>query len=165
MLNICLNKQKQIQYIRKNLMKFIPLLVVLIAILLLTLQRPEGTKALSNETRQTLVRIYEKFNLDPNEAWWNSQLRIRCLAHTVEYFALGLAAGLVFKKKRYALLLCIVISFTDQLIKIFVPTRHFDWHDFPFDLTGFGSAILIMWIISRTRNELNKLENRESEDV
>lgn len=144
--------------------KIFAFIAVLMAILLLTLQRPEGTKVLSDETRQILVRIYEKLDLDPGTAWWNSQLSIRCLAHTVEYFVLGLAAGLVFKK-RYALLLCIFVSFSDQLIKIFVPTRHFDWHDFPFDFTGFGSAILIMWILSKTRSELDKLEDREQEDV
>ncbi|MCR5234085.1 MAG: VanZ family protein [Lachnospiraceae bacterium] len=129
---------------------------------MLTLQKPDDTKALSRGTWQVLAMISEKMGIEPDTEWWNSKITVRYLAHTAEYFMLGLAAGLVFNKKRYALLLCMFISFADQVVKTFVPTRHFDWNDFPFDITGFASAILIVWIIQMARRSMKELDETHS---
>lgn len=145
----------------KKYIRLIPLLIIIIAILLLTLQKPTDTKALSSGTRQILIRVGEKLGIDTDSEWWNTSNTVRSLGHTIEYFVLGLVAGIAFKKKRYALIVCACISFADQMVKIIVPTRHFDWNDLPFDIVGYGSAILITWVISIAGRTLNRLEDEE----
>lgn len=145
----------------KKYLRLIPLLIIIIAILLLTVQKPTDTKALSSGTRQVLVRIGEKLGIDTDAEWWNTSNTVRSLGHTIEYFVLGLGAGIAFKKKRYAVIVCACISFADQMVKILVPTRHFDWNDLPFDIVGYGSAILITWVIGMARRSLNRLDEEE----
>ena len=88
--------------------------------------------------------------------WWNTDKGVRLLGHVIEYFALGLAAGIAFRKKWLALIFCMVVSIADQITKIFVPIRHFDAGDIPFDIIGFVRGILIVWVIETAFRALNK---------
>ena len=53
-----------------------------------------------------------------------------------------------------SMLLCITVSVLDQVIKIFVPIRHFDWADIPFDIVGavfgIGLVMIITMIVERS---------------
>ena len=80
---------------------------------------------------------------------------IRRVAHTVEFFFVGLFASLaaVCLDKRVSparlrcvpvLAFCAVCSVGDQVHKIFVPGRHFDVIDLGFDAAGYVVAMLLV---------------------
>ena len=91
--------------------------------------------------------------LAPVRLWMGAN--IRCVAHTVEFFFVGLFASLavVCLDKRVSptrlwrvsvLAFCVVCSVGDQVHKIFVPGRHFDVVDLGFDAAGYIAAMLLV---------------------
>jgi len=91
--------------------------------------------------------------LAPVRLWMGAN--IRRVAHTVEFFFVGLFASataaclgecLPCARFRYvlALLFCAVCSVGDQVHKIFVPGRHFDMIDLGFDAAGYIAAMLLV---------------------
>ncbi|WP_432314076.1 VanZ family protein [Collinsella aerofaciens] len=89
----------------------------------------------------------------PVRLWMGAN--IRRVAHTVEFFFVGLFASatvaclgecLPCARFRYvlALLFCDVCSVGDQVHKIFVPGRHFDMIDLGFDAAGYVVAMLLV---------------------
>lgn len=91
--------------------------------------------------------------LAPVRLWMGAN--IRRVAHTVEFFFVGLFASLVAVclDKRVSptrlrcvsvLAFCAVCSVGDQVHKIFVPGRHFDIIDLGFDATGYVVAMLLV---------------------
>lgn len=91
--------------------------------------------------------------LAPVRLWMGAN--IRRVAHTVEFFFVGLFASLavVCLDKRVsptrlwrvsALAFCVVCSVGDQVHKIFVPGRHFDVVDLGFDAAGYIAAMLLV---------------------
>lgn len=91
--------------------------------------------------------------LAPVRLWMGAN--IRRVAHTVEFFFVGLFASatvaclgecLPCARFRYvlALLFCAVCSVGDQVHKIFVPGRHFDVVDLGFDAAGYVTAMLLV---------------------
>lgn len=95
--------------------------------------------------------------LAPVRLWMGAN--IRRVAHTVEFFFVGLFASttvaclgecLPCARFRYALaaLFCAVCSVGDQVHKIFVPGRHFDMIDLGFDAAGYVTAMLLVLLVS-----------------
>ena len=91
--------------------------------------------------------------LAPVRLWMG--VNIRRVAHTVEFFFVGLFASLavVCLDKRVSptrlwrvsvLAFCVVCSVGDQVHKIFVPGRHFDVVDLGFDAAGYIAAMLLV---------------------
>ena len=91
--------------------------------------------------------------LAPLRLWMGAN--IRRVAHTVEFFFVGLFASLaaVCLDKRVSptrlwrvsvLAFCVVCSVGDQVHKIFVPGRHFDVVDLGFDAAGYIAAMLLV---------------------
>ena len=91
--------------------------------------------------------------LAPVRLWMGSN--IRRVAHTVEFFFVGLfaSAAVVCLRRRpwrsdiccaAILLFCVVCSVGDQVHKIFVPGRHFDIIDLGFDAVGYVTAMLLV---------------------
>ena len=91
--------------------------------------------------------------LAPVRLWMGAN--IRRVAHTVEFFFVGLFASLVAVclDKRVSptrlrcvsvLAFCAVCSVGDQVHKIFVPGRHFDIIDLGFDAAGYVTAMLLV---------------------
>ena len=91
--------------------------------------------------------------LAPVRLWMGAN--IRRVAHTVEFFFVGLFASaavaclgerLPCARFRYVfvLLFCVVCSVGDQVHKIFVPGRHFDMIDLGFDAAGYIAAMLLV---------------------
>lgn len=156
------------------------LVVTLASIWMLTEQNVEQTSSLSESTaravegqaadvRPDAVRESQAGNavegadsttaavhpdsLAPVRLWMGAN--IRRVAHTVEFFFVGLFASLVAvclgeclpcARFRYvlALLFCAVCSVGDQVHKIFVPGRHFDMIDLGFDAAGYVTAMLLV---------------------
>ncbi len=134
----------------KRVFAFIPVVIVAVIILLLTLQSAEGTVGLSEGFRNWLVSVCNRFGWDTFRGWIDSPVAIRRLGHVIEYFALGVAAAISVRKKKFALLLCMCISVADQVIKIYVPGRHFDLLDLPFDAAGYIGGILFGAVFRRS---------------
>lgn len=95
--------------------------------------------------------------LAPVRLWMG--VNIRRVAHTVEFFFVGLFASatvaclgecLPCARFRYVLaaLFCAVCSVGDQVHKIFVPGRHFDMIDLGFDAAGYVTAMLLVLLAS-----------------
>ena len=95
--------------------------------------------------------------LAPVRMWMGTN--IRRVAHTVEFFFVGLFASLaaVCLDKRVSptrlrcvplLAFCAVCSVGDQVHKIFVPGRHFDMIDLGFDAAGYVVAMLLVLLVS-----------------
>lgn len=95
--------------------------------------------------------------LAPVRLWMGAN--IRRVAHTVEFFFVGLFASLaaVCLDKRVSptrlrcvplLAFCAVCSVGDQVHKIFVPGRHFDMIDLGFDAAGYVVAMLLVRLVS-----------------
>ena len=95
--------------------------------------------------------------LAPVRLWMGTN--IRRVAHTVEFFFVGLFASaavaclgerLPCARFRYvlALLFCAVCSVGDQVHKIFVPGRHFDTIDLGFDAAGYVAAMLLVLLVA-----------------
>lgn len=91
--------------------------------------------------------------LAPVRMWMGTN--IRRVAHTVEFFFVGLFAppAVVCLDKRVSptrlrcmpvLAFCAVCSVGDQVHKIFVPGRHFDVVDLGFDAAGYVTAMLLV---------------------
>ena len=139
----------------RRLLKFIPLILVIIAIVLLTFQDTKGTVNLSEAFKNGLIVIFDRLGMDALTGRIDSTIAIRRLGHVIEYFALGLAATICVRRKRYALLICVCVSVADQVIKIFVPGRHFDLNDLAFDAAGYVAGILLGGVLAwfgRRRN-------------
>lgn len=160
------------------------LVVTLASIWILTEQNVEQTSSLSESTaravegqaadvRPDAVRESQAGNavegadsttatvhpdpLAPVRLWMGAN--IRRVAHTVEFFFVGLFASLVAVclDKRVsptrlwcvsALAFCAVCSVGDQVHKIFVPGRHFDMIDLGFDAAGYVTAMLLVLLVS-----------------
>lgn len=156
------------------------LVVTLASIWILTEQNVEQTSSLSESTaravegqaadvRPDAVRESQAGNavegadsttatvhpdpLAPVRLWMGAN--IRRVAHTVEFFFVGLFASLVAVclDKRVSptrlwcvsvLAFCAVCSVGDQVHKIFVPGRHFDMIDLGFDAAGYVTAMLLV---------------------
>lgn len=95
--------------------------------------------------------------LAPVRLWMGAN--IRRVAHTVEFFFVGLFASLaaVCLDKRVSptrlrcvplLAFCAVCSVGDQVHKIFVPGRHFDMIDLGFDAAGYVTAMLLVLLVA-----------------
>ena len=77
---------------------------------------------------------------------------VRRVAHTVEFFFVGLFASVVvvcFSRRPWSVCsrcvpVCAVCSVGDQVHKIFVPGRHFDVIDLGFDAAGYVTAMLLV---------------------
>ncbi len=160
------------------------LVVTLASIWILTEQNVEQTSSLSESTaravegqaadvRPDAVRESQAGNavegadsttatvhpdpLAPVRLWMGAN--IRRVAHTVEFFFVGLFASLVAVclDKRVSptrlwcvsvLAFCAVCSVGDQVHKIFVPGRHFDIIDLGFDAAGYVTAMLLVLLVS-----------------
>lgn len=156
------------------------LVVTLASIWILTEQNVEQTSSLSESTARAVEGRAADVRLDavqesqagnavegadsttatvhpdplaPVRLWMGAN--IRRVAHTVEFFFVGLFASLVAVclDKRVpitrlrcvpVLAFCAVCSVGDQVHKIFVPGRHFDMIDLCFDAAGYVVAMLLV---------------------
>lgn len=160
------------------------LVVTLASIWILTEQNVEQTSSLSESTARAVEGRAADVRLDvaqesqtgdavegadsttatvhpdplaPVRLWMGTN--IRRVAHTVEFFFVGLFASaaaaclgecLPCARFRYVLaaLFCAVCSVGDQVHKIFVPGRHFDMIDLGFDAVGYVTAMLLVLLVS-----------------
>ena len=130
------------------------MMVAVGVILFLTTQNIQDNARISEGFREGLIEVYEQLGLDDDSAWWNDKLAVRRLGHVIEYGLLGIASAIAVgdtRSKGVAKVvgLCVGISILDQVLKIFVPIRHFDVVDIGYDAIGALMGILITKAIIR----------------
>lgn len=92
---------------------------------------------------------------------------IRRVAHTVEFFCVGLFSAAATAclgerilrtrlRRLLVLLFCVVCSVGDQVHKIFVPGRHFDVVDLGFDAAGYIVAMLLVLLVATLTASLSR---------
>lgn len=128
-------------------------------IVALTLQDADSTMQLSTETRDTVVEITNTPVEVARQSWWYHN--IRKLGHIPEYLALGITTAFAWyvtdRRGVYwkALLLCAIVSLSDQILKGLLPTREFDITDLPFDFAGYIVGIAIVIIGAKVLRRIN----------
>lgn len=127
----------------KKIVYGILLAAVLITILLLTLQSPQGTVRLSEGLRLWLERfgIHSDFH------------SIRSNAHLVLYFIFGLILSLFGRECGWnwwvILLVGVGVGLVDEGIKVLLPTREFDVVDLVKDWVGVAAVMLVIKITEK----------------
>lgn len=143
--------------------KWISVCLCIAVILILAFQSQAGTSSLSFAFRKFLLKL---FGLSWNEGkkyWWFESAHLRKIAHTIEYFALGLAIRISVKKKWYWCAgICFVISFVEQMVKYFLPTREFDAVDMIFDAAGYLLAMTVVFAGVVLKNYILEKYNEEN---
>ncbi len=145
----------------RRIAQYVLIFFVIGIIMYLTVMNLDSTVKLSESFRNFLIVVGGSLGFDTTNEWWNTSANIRLLGHVIEYFVLGLVVGFVIKRKLVGLIMCMAISFADQIVKIYVPARHFDKGDIPFDVIGFCSGLAIAWVLifavkKMKERELNK---------
>lgn len=127
------------------------------AVFALTEQTAQETTSLSD----AVVRFLHDVLLPFSAGWdYATSMRVswlvRKLAHTAEFFVVGLfaaATGITWAgdglAHRFALRFSIIASLCDQLHKLFVPGREFDVLDLAFDALGYFAAIRMAFELYR----------------
>lgn len=103
--------------------------------------------------------------LAPVRMWMAAN--IRRVAHTVEFFCVGLFSAAATAclgerilrtrlRRLLVLLFCVVCSVGDQVHKIFVPGRHFDVVDLGFDAAGYIVAMLLVLLVATLTASLSR---------
>lgn len=103
--------------------------------------------------------------LAPVRMWM--AVNIRRVAHTVEFFCVGLFSAAATAclgerilrtrlRRLLVLLFCVVCSVGDQVHKIFVPGRHFDVLDLGFDAAGYIVAMLLVLLVATLTASLSR---------
>lgn len=138
--------------------KWIAVCLCIAAILTLTFQSQSETSSLSFAFRKLLLKL---FGLSWNEGkkyWWFESAHLRKIAHTIEYFALGLAVRIALRKIKWYWCagICFLISFVDQIVKFFLPTREFDVVDMAYDATGYLFAMVVACGVFVLRDYIRK---------
>lgn len=109
--------------------------IVMLGILGLTLQSAEGTMALSN-------MVLDWFNKNGINIT-NSQLRGG--VHIPLYFPLGFVLCLFFEYKT-AISCGSLVGLSDEILKIFLPTRHFSSMDVISDIIGITLGVFVCFL-------------------
>lgn len=145
-----------------NIIFWICVIIVIIGIAVFTLQQGQKSADLTHRLLRVCVAACRRIGISDAyiaAAWWNNFKHMRRIAHTVEYFALGLAVSIAIMHTTRnhpavkSVLFCACVSVCDQLLKIIVPRKEFEYKDFPFDIAGYMTAILIVIIIRRVRKD------------
>ena len=78
---------------------------------------------------------------------------VRKAAHFMLYFILGMLTFINFKSNKenmiYALIICVIYAFTDEIHQMFVNSRSGELRDIIIDSLGALSSILIMYKIRK----------------
>lgn len=137
---------------KKKYLIILPLIIVFL-IFFLTLQKSSDSGSMTLYVKERFVDFWEALGIPRIvlvKRWWYDFSNFRKLAHSVEYLILSLILTAVLikinRKNAYlfSFLLCLCISTLDQVTRLFLPTRDFDYYDLFFDGLGYISGILIV---------------------
>ncbi len=141
----------------KKIAPYVLLVLAIAGIMYLTVMKLDDTVYLSESFRNTMNAVCGRLGFDTSTEWWNSGAGIRLIGHVIEYFALGLVVGIAIRRKLVGLIVCMAVSLIDQTVKIYIPARHFDWGDIPFDIIGFCCGLAIAWVLKFAAKKLREI--------
>lgn len=147
----------------RKIVSYIIIVIAIGIILYLTLMKLDDSVILSELVRSFMNNICSKLGFNTSSEWWNSASNIRLIGHVIEYFVLGLAVGIAIKRKIVAVIVCMSVSLLDQSLKIFIPARHFDKSDIPFDVIGFCCGLFIIWVVKFSARMIKEIGNERRE--
>lgn len=131
--------------VKKKTVYGILLVIVLLTILLLTLQGPEGTVKLSETLRLQLEKIGYKTDFHS----------FRSNAHLPVYFFLGVVLSLFGRACGWRWWIVVTLGcgfgLLDEGIKVLLPTREFDAVDLVKDWIGIGLGAAAVWMLQKRR--------------
>lgn len=142
---------------------FAVVVVVVRIIFALTFQSPEDTVALSDRAAGYPV-------MDSFLKWAGQYVpwTVRQWAHVFEYIFVGFAVGVFYScliRRTWivapvSVLTCMVISFMDQHVRIYIIGRHFDRFDLVLDALGYGTMLLLVCVIHGVIGAVRKRKKR-----
>lgn len=128
----------------KKIIKIV--LVILWMILIFMLSNQSG-----NESQSLSDNIICSFMNNCNPELYS--FIVRKAAHFMLYFILGILTFINFKSNKenmiYALIICVIYAFTDEIHQMFVNSRSGELRDIIIDSLGALSSILIMYKIRK----------------
>ena len=128
----------------KRIIKIV--LVILWMILIFMLSNQSG-----NESQSLSDNIICSFMNNCNPELYS--FVVRKAAHFMLYFILGMLTFINFKSNKenmiYALIICVIYAFTDEIHQMFVNSRSGELRDIIIDSLGALSSILIMYKIRK----------------
>ena len=132
----------------KRYLRWIPLILSLLLIFGLTFQNGAASKQLTEHTQSAISRMISS---QAETNWWNNYILMRKLGHIPEYFLLGMSSVIALRKWWEAGILCIAVSFSDEIVKGLLPSREFDFVDMRFDLIGYVIGIVAITLVIKTK--------------
>lgn len=144
------------------------LTVTAAVIFFLTSQNPEQT---INLTQRAVLKLPE-FLIQPRDRDGNIILSARRMAHIYQFALMGTFSGFIMFTLEHpniilrtliAAAICAAYSLFDQLHKLFVPGREFDFLDLALDAAGYITSIIIIMIICSTvRRFINNIRTKNT---
>ncbi len=156
--------------INKGRKAYIVSIVVVIGIFLLTLDTPDATRQLSKKVLVFAVQILD-INEENPPRWATDLHWFRSLAHLPEYFILGISIKscikafgsdkLSIKSLGIAIIICVIIAFIDETLKLVLPAREFEGQDLLFDIVGSTTGIAAASIIELLCDYSKRVEHEK----
>jgi VanZ family protein len=142
---------------KRKIIWFVLIILNICIIFALTFQNTINTTTLSESVRLRVIDIVKYLSIgDVENLWWSDRHNFRRLAHIPEYFLLGISvyglfSGMVSPRYMWikALLVCLIISLVDEVVKGILPTREFDFVDMLFDFAGYFTAMFIVGVVRK----------------
>ena len=152
------------KYILRKYCALLMFLCSLCAIFFLTFQSSEDSLKITEIVQDTVYHIDDsklsgeqvpnQFNSSETRSAYLMEIwkEMRRYAHILEYFSLGVSAAwmfLEFSQHFYikAVAISMLVSFIDQVIKFFLPTREFEFGDLFFDFIGYSLGAGMVYLI------------------
>lgn len=136
----------------KKYLRWIPLILSLLLIFGLTFQNGAASKQLTENTQSAISSVV---NSQVETNWWNDYMLMRKLGHIPEYFLLGLSSVIALRKLWKAGILCVGVSFIDEIVKGILPGREFDFVDMGFDFIGYVIGIVFLMLLLKIISKRN----------
>lgn len=127
----------------------------IVLIVFLTTQNSDDSLTLSQGLYYWIAAFAIMNNIDLSGSRWFTPTNVRRLAHSAEFFALGLTSNIflncVTENRKKAgiitMISCFCFSLADEFLKAQVPGREFDVVDMAFDFAGYLIGVIIGTII------------------
>jgi VanZ family protein len=141
--NIAFRLPKKRNIITESIIKkAFPIIIMILIIGFLTMQSFEGTSRLTYGAYDLCKIIFS----DSSARWTKDMHWFRTLAHIPLYFFLGCVVCLQVNKSGKSVVICSLVAFTDEALKILLPTREFGLLDLFFDAIGFLNGIILVML-------------------
>ena len=154
----------------RKIIFFVPALLCMAVILLLTFQAPEESGALSAKFQKVAGSF---FGLENLPAWIRDMQLLRTFIHVFLYMPLGAALHYAFRHYGQSLgktafaaqITASAFGLLDEAVKMFLPGREFDVIDWVCDVVGIGAGILLAMLCGVCAALIRRIFFTQKEEV